>query len=185
MLSVFYLPLHVFNKHIELKSAYKRLMANMNIANEGKETRFTSDNQPKNRGRKPSVYKYIKSITGKKIEPEMSREDYYKVIRFLMESSPEELKRLVKNVDGSPNEKTPVWVLNVVSAINADIRYGRTSTVEMLFDRIFGKATQVIDSEVNASVTNNGIDLSALSTEELLQYNNLLEKMKSGGNGTK
>ncbi len=57
--------------------------------------------------------------------------------------------------------------------------------VPMLFDRIFGKATQVIDGEVNASVTNNGIDLSALSTEELLQYNNLLEKIKSGGNGSK
>ena len=79
--------------------------------------RFSSDNQPQNSGRKPSVYKYIKDITGKKVAPEMSKEDYYKVIRFLMESTPETLEGLVKNKDGTPNKKTPVWVLNVVSAI--------------------------------------------------------------------
>lgn len=146
--------------------------------------RFSSDNQPKNSGRKPSVYKYIKDITGKKVAPEMSKEDYYKVIRFLMESTPETLKGLVENKDGTLNKKTPVWVLNVVSAINADIRYGRTYTVDSLFDRVFGKPTQQIESEVNAQVTNNSMDLSALTTDELLQYNSLLEKIKAG-NGTK
>lgn len=146
--------------------------------------RFSSDNQPQNSGRKPSVYKYIKDITGKKVAPEMSKEDYYKVIRFLMESTPETLEGLVKNKDGTPNKKTPVWVLNVVSAINADIRYGRTYTVDSLFDRVFGKPTQQIESEVNAQVTNNSMDLSALTTDELLQYNSLLEKIKAG-NGTK
>ena len=125
------------------------------------------------------MYKYIKDITGKKVAPEMSKEDYYKVIRFLMESTPETLEGLVKNKDG-----TPKWVLNVVSAINADIRYGRTYTVDSLFDRVFGKPTQQIESEVNAQVTNNSMDLSALTTDELLQYNSLLEKIKAG-NGTK
>lgn len=146
--------------------------------------RFTSENQPKNPGRKPSIYKYVKDITGKKIAPEMSKEDYHKVIRFLMESTPEILEGLVKNPDGTPNKKTPVWVLNVVSAINADIRYGGTYTVDSLFDRVFGKPTQQIESEVNAQVTNNSMDLSALTTDELLQYNSLLEKIKAG-NGTK
>ena len=41
--------------------------------------RFSSDNQPQNSGRKPSVYKYIKDITGKKVAPEMSKEDYYRL----------------------------------------------------------------------------------------------------------
>lgn len=150
-----------------------------------KGNRFSSDNQPKNPGRKPSVYKYIRDITGKKVAPEMSKEDYYKIIRFLMESTPEELEGLVMGKDKKPNKKTPIWVLNVVSAINSDIRYGRTSTVEMLFDRVFGKATQPIEGDLNAQVTNNSIDLSALTTEELLQYNSLLEKIKTGSNGTK
>ena len=114
--------------------------------------RFTSENQPQNRGRKPSVYKYIKKLSGKRVDPLMS--------------------------------KTPLWVLNVISAINTDIRYGRTSTVEMLFDRVFGKPTQAVESDVKAEVTSNGVDLSGLSTEELLQYNALLEKIKST-NGSK
>ena len=51
----------------------------------------------------------------------------------------------------------------------------------MLFDRVFGKATQTIEGEINAKV--NPVDLSVLTTEELLQYNALLEKIKTGNNG--
>ena len=61
------------------------------------------------------------------------------------------------------------------------MRYGRTSTIEMLFDRVFGKATQTIEGEINTNV--NPVDLSVLTTEELLQYNALLEKIKTGNNG--
>lgn len=53
----------------------------------------------------------------------------------------------------------------------------------MIFDRIFGKASLTIESEVNAQVTNNSVDLSALTTEELIQYNALLDKLN--GNGKK
>jgi hypothetical protein len=81
-----------------------------------------------------------------------------------------------------PNANTPMWVLNVIAAINTDMRYGRTSTIEMLFDRVFGKATQPIEADVNAQVTNT-VDLSVLTTEELLQYNALLEKITAGKNG--
>ena len=44
--------------------------------------RFSSDNQPKNSGRKPSVYKYIKDITGKKVAPEMSKERFCAAASF-------------------------------------------------------------------------------------------------------
>jgi len=46
---------------------------------------------------------------------------------------------------------------------------------------LFGKATQPIESEVE--LTNNSMDLSALTTEELMQYNALLDKIRV--NGTK
>ena len=108
------------------------------------------------------------------------------MIRFLMERSPNELERLIKDENGQPNKDTPIWVLNIVSAINSDIRYGRTFTIEMIFDRIFGKATQPIDGDVNAQVTTtNSVDLSALSTEELLQYNALTEKIAMKKDGKK
>ena len=147
--------------------------------------RFTSDNQPPNRGRKPKLYKKLKELVGQTVGHELEKEDYSNVIRFLMERSPKELERLIKDEHNQPNKETHIWVLNIVSAINSDIRYGRTSTIEMIFDRIFGKSTQPIESEVNAQVTNNNVDLSALNTEELLQYNALLEKISKGNDGKK
>lgn len=145
--------------------------------------RFTSENQPQNRGRKPSLYKKLKALTGKKVGYELEKEDYFNVIRWIMEQNTSTLEVLIKGADGKPNKDTPLWLINIISAINTDIRYGRTSTVEMIFDRVFGKATQPIEGDINAQVTNNSVDLSALTTEELLQYNALLEKIK--GNGTK
>lgn len=100
-----------------------------------------------------------------------------------MEQTPADLEKIVKGADGKANKETPLWLLNIVSALNTDMRYGRTSTVEMIFDRIFGKASLTIESEVNAQVTNNSVDLSALTTEELIQYNALLDKLN--GNGKK
>ena len=40
--------------------------------------RFTSENQPKKNGRKPSMYKQLKELTGKKVDYELSKEDYDK-----------------------------------------------------------------------------------------------------------
>mgnify|MGYP001135587192 FL=1 len=147
--------------------------------------RFTSDNQPKRKGRgKFSVLSYIRQTTGKKVDPQSSKEEILKVIQHIYESSPAELEPLMKdpNDPTKPNANTPMWVLNVIVAINTDMRYGRTSTIEMLFDRVFGKATQPIEADVNAQVTNT-VDLSVLTTEELLQYNALLEKITAGKNG--
>lgn len=149
--------------------------------------RFSSENQPKKRGRgKLSVLNYIRKTTGKKVDPQSSKEEILKVIQHIYESSPLELEPLIKdpNDPTKPNPNTPMWVLNVIAAINTDMRYGRTSTIEMLFDRVFGKATQNIEGEISAQI-NNAVDLSVLTTEELLQYNSLLEKIKvgAGANG--
>lgn len=152
-----------------------------------KGNRFTSENQPKKKGRgRLSVLKYIQQTTGKKVDPQSSKEEILRVIQHIYESSPSELEALIKDPNdptkGNPN--TPMWVLNVIAAINADLRYGRTTTIEMLFDRVFGKATQPIEGNIDTTVTNT-LDLSVLSDEELITYNSLLEKIKTGGNGTK
>ena len=140
--------------------------------------RFSSENQPKNPGRKPALYTQLKKITGKQVKHELSREDYYKVIRYLMERTPGELAKIVQNAKDNTNGETPVWVINIISAINSDIRYGRTTTIDSIFDRLFGKASQPIEGDVQ--VTNNSVDLSVFSDEELLQYHALLEKLKNG-----
>lgn len=114
-----------------------------------KGNRFTSDNQPKNPGRKPALYKRLKDLTGKKVDYELSREDYYKIIRYLMERTPGELKKILENAKDEVKGTTPVWVINVISAINSDIRYGRTTTIDSIFDRLFGKAVQSIEAEIS------------------------------------
>ena len=109
---------------------------------------------------------------------ELGKEDYYEVIRFLMERTPGELQKILDNAKDIENGTTPIWVLNIVSAINSDIRYGRTYTIDMIFDRIFGKSTQPIEGDINTNLSGSlSPDLSALTTEELLEYNKLLEKI--------
>lgn len=142
--------------------------------------RFSSENQPRKNGRKPSLYKQIRKLTGKSVGHEMGREDYYAVIRFLMEQDVETLRNLSKGADGRAASGVPVWVLNIISAINTDVRYGRTTTLDSLFDRIFGKATQPIEGNVDAVVT-EAAGYANLSTDELDQYRALLEKMRSAG----
>ncbi len=148
--------------------------------------RFTSENQPskKNSGRKPSLYKQLKKLTGRSVGYELEKEDYYNIIRFLMEQDNDTLEKLVTYTDPktgkkSMNPKCPIWVVSVVSAINADARFGRTNTVEMVFDRVFGKAVQPISGNLQSELSTGGLDLSKLSTDELLQYNALLEKMSA------
>lgn len=151
-------------------------MAFQNGNNLGKDYRFSSDNQPKKNGRKPALYKQLKELTGKKVDFELSKEDYFKTIRFLMERSPAELKKIVEDARDNDKASTPIWVLNIISAIQMDIRYGRTSTIEMIFDRLFGKALQPIESDLNAQFSGD-INLSVLSNDELIKYNELLEKL--------
>lgn len=143
----------------------------------GENSRFSGTRQPQMRGRKPSLFKKIKALTKKSIDVELSKEDFFRVIRWVIEQNDETLKPLIVGSDGKPNKETPIWLLNIISAIRNDIRYGKTTTIEMIFDRMFGKATQPIESDVQ--LTNNGVDLSVLTAEELLQLNALYEKAKA------
>lgn len=130
--------------------------------------RFSSTNQPKKNGRKPKLYKQLKGLIGKAVGYELEQEDYYNIIRFLMEQDLETLDGFIKtkNDKGQAvlNPKVPIWVLNIVTAINTDVRYGRTSTVEMLFDRVFGKAVQPVQGDI---VTNGRKQTDTMSDEEL------------------
>lgn len=124
-----------------------------------------------------SVLNYIRKTTGKKVDPQSSREEIYKVIQHIYESSPAELEPLMKDPDNpsKPNPDTPIWVLNIIAAINNDIRYGRTSTIEMLFDRVFGKASQPIEGEINTNI--NGVNLfRVLTPDEIKNFDKYFDE---------
>lgn len=107
----------------------------------GKGKLFSSTNQPANRGRKKSVYNEL--IEKVRVEEGicLSREDCYKLCATLINLPISKLKELAKD------ETSAAWVVSIISAILTDIKFGRTVTVDSLFDRFFGKATQPTDNK--------------------------------------
>ena len=62
------------------------------------------------------MYKQLKELTGKKVDYELSKEDYYKTIRFLLERSKGELNKIMADANRE-DSTTPIWVCNIISAI--------------------------------------------------------------------
>ena len=66
----------------------------------------------------------------------LSRTDYYNAIEYMLNMSKPALTVISKS------ETDPVWKISIARAILKDIALGYYSTVESLFDRLFGKAKQ-------------------------------------------
>ena len=95
--------------------------------------KFTSDNQPPNRGRKPRLYTQAKKGYN------IGKEEFYDVLMYLMQLTKPELK------DIAESEKQPVWVVNIARAIFKDTGRGVISTIRELMDRLYGKVASSID----------------------------------------
>jgi len=103
--------------------------------------KFTSDNQPKNPGRKPSRFKEL--IAGlEDIGETMSLEDFRKVSLYLLTMNKDELVKVVKD------KSTPMAVVVVASAIAGDTEERNLRNIESLLDRLFGKAMQPVEAVV-------------------------------------
>jgi len=104
-------------------------------------TTFSETRQPKNPGRKPSRFKtLIADLEG--VGETMSLEDFRKISLFLLTMNKNELIELAKN------EKAPMAVVAVASAIAGDIEYKSLKNIESLLDRLFGKAMQPVETVV-------------------------------------
>lgn len=112
----------------------------------GKGNRFSSTNQPANRGRKPSLYKQLLQQWGEDDTPKPTKEDYSRAINHLLQSTEEDLQEI------GNDKNTPVWVRSIVSAIREDMQAGRISTINILFDRVFGKPSQSADVDAKLSL---------------------------------
>ena len=111
-------------------------------------------------------------------------------MQALIELPPAKLQALVRSTKLDPktgkplpNENTPAWIQMLVSNINACIRYGKLDALEYVLERSFGQPKQTIEGTIENQVVKAPTDLSMLSTEELLQYNQLLEKIEKGKGG--
>jgi hypothetical protein len=108
----------------------------------GKGNRFSSTNQPKNSGRKPSLYKTLREQY-----PELSREDFDKMSNGLLQKSREDIEAIATDKD------TPMWIAAIATALRAQMVAGKTDALEMLLDRFWGKPKSSLD------VTSSGYSL--------------------------
>lgn len=80
-------------------------MANKRIVEDGIKTRFTSNNQPKNSGRKPKLYNIATS--GYKV----SKEEFADTANYVMQLPKEEAMKIAEKAD------TPMWVTLIIRSL--------------------------------------------------------------------
>lgn len=94
----------------------------------GKGNRFSSTNQPANRGRKPKLYTIAKKAYN------VSREEWNEVKLFLLQSTQQEINEIIERKD------TPMWVLILARGLKRNAAKGVTDVLNDMEDRIFGRA---------------------------------------------
>lgn len=107
---------------------------NKNIANIGRETRFSSSNQPRKKGRKPSILKKLKAIG-------LSHEDITCLLENIIMANKQEAQEMLKNPE------LPIMAVGYLSALIKEIQAGKSFTIEAIIDRLDGKATQKVQAE--------------------------------------
>ena len=94
----------------------------------GKGNRFSSTNQPENRGMKPKLFTIaILAYNG-------SREVWIVVKMYLLLCTPQEIDKIIGKED------TPMWVLILARGLKRNAAKGMTDVLDGMEDRLFGRA---------------------------------------------
>ncbi|WP_302582313.1 hypothetical protein [Paraprevotella clara] len=101
----------------------------------GKGNRFSSTNQPANRGRKPKLYTVAKKAYN------VSREEWNEVKLYLLQCTPSEIDEIIDKKD------TPMWVLILARGLKRNAAKGVTDVLNDMEDRLFGRAVSSPDCE--------------------------------------
>ena len=99
----------------------------------------------------------------------------------LLESPVGQLEKIRKECK-KPNSKIPACVANMIAAIFSDIRKGRIDSLRWVLDRSFGKPGQILRESQQVNFVQNNVQIfnfTALTTEELTVFHNLMIKMES------
>lgn len=164
-----------------------------------KGNRFSKDNQPESPGRKPKIFSTLKKKYGIDLAANgaFTQGQIQDLLQSLLcvdvrqttalnLSINNDIRKIAEQLKngGQPeslnkNEVIAQVFVALSQAINRETAKGESHTIRWIIEYLFGKATQPIEGDMQ--VTNNSVDLSALSDEELLQYHTLLEKIRNGG----
>lgn len=112
----------------------------------GKGNRFSSTNQPANRGRKPKLYTIAKKAYN------VSREEWNEVKLYLLQCTPSEIDKIIDKKD------TPMWVLILARGLKRNAAKGITDVLDGVEDRLFGRAP-IAQDEDSTLYSENGIDI--------------------------
>jgi hypothetical protein len=130
-------------------------MPNPHVADDGLRTRFTSTNQPSNRGRKPSkLKKWIK-------ENGVGKSDYIAIFNNIIAAHT--IEELQKMIEGDNKNKLPVIVALCISAFIHDMKTGTLTAANSILDRILGRPMQQVEmSEKHGDIPDDPEERRAL-----------------------
>lgn len=119
---------------------------NMNINKEGEDTQFGKGQNPseigKKGGRPKSFKKYLKDQFNLELGISFDKETIFEVIESLLFESSKVLRQIESNDD------LPATLSSIAGAILKDRKAGRISTIESIWDRVYGKSIERIESKV-------------------------------------
>lgn len=167
---------------------------------EGIRSRFTSTRQPQKRGggRPPKIFNILKRKYGfqlsacdafttgqiKDLLLSLLSVDIRQTtaLNLSLNIDIKEIAEKLRNGEQPETIKKDEVIAQVFvvlsQAICRETSKGESTTIRWIIEYLFGKAIQPIEGEMQ--VTNgSSLGLSVLTTEELLQYNTLLEKIKN------
>lgn len=149
-------------------------MPNPNINMHNVRTRFSSTNQPANRGRKPSkLKKWIK-------ENGVTKSDYIAIFNNIIATHT--IEELQKMIEGENKNKLPVIVALCISAFIHDMKTGTLTAANSILDRILGKPMQQMEfSEKRADIPDDPEERAALADEIMRELALGKDPAKSNG----
>jgi len=98
-----------------------------------KETQFKPGQSGNPAGRKKSQLSNLEKMAGQEYGLKLTKHDIALIMQWIIERTFTELKEIKEN----PN--TPVFINALISAMEKDLKKGSIKTLEMIFDRIYGK----------------------------------------------
>jgi len=136
------------------------MSGNKDIAEVGRKTRFTPENQPENRGRKgKTTTEYLREL------------GEAKRIAFSLEIIKQDGK--VQTKQGSVQSESDLNEL-LANLIWADAIQGNHKARKEILDRVEGRPKQTVD--MKTEIINEPVDLSRLSLDEKIKLLELLRK---------
>lgn len=164
---------------------------------DGKETRFSSTNQPKKR-RQSKILTILRKGYGidvdKSFLASFSREQIQDLMELVMTMDPREmyalnaslsddLKRMKQDLSAhkpleklDKGRKVPQVLLGLLSAINKQMAVGRSDTLQWMIEYLYGRAAQPIsgtiattDTAADAELTDEDIEAQIKAIDETLK----------------